>query len=86
MTSNQGKRQLRSGGSAWGPARVRAGVSIRELERLSGVHRSILSMAENGRLVPSGAEWDAVMRALGPSAQTESASAGETETVGSAPP
>jgi predicted transcriptional regulator len=55
---------LRTGGAAWGPQRVRLGLSLRELSRRSGVDKAILSMAENGRLIPTAAEWDAVMAAL----------------------
>jgi hypothetical protein len=39
-------------------------VSLRKLQELSGVDKAILSLAENGRLVPSGAEYQAVMDAL----------------------
>lgn len=61
---NRGKRQLKSGGSAWGAERVMLGLSLRELAALSGVHRATLSAAERGRLIPSGAEYQAVMDAL----------------------
>ncbi len=57
-------RPLRTGGRAWGPERVALGLSIRDLARLSGVNRGILSMAENGRIIPSGLEWTAVTAAL----------------------
>lgn len=40
------------------------GISIRELARRSGIDKAILSMAENGRLIPSAAEYEAVMRVL----------------------
>ena len=55
---------LRTGGRAWGPERVALGVSLRRLAALSGVDKAILSMAENGRLVPSGEEYTKVMDAL----------------------
>ena len=55
---------LRTGRRAWGPERVRLGLSIRQLAALSGVDKAILSQAENGRLIPSGAEYDAVTEAL----------------------
>jgi len=58
------ERQLKTGGRVWGPERVRLGVSIRRLAELSGVDKAILSQAENGRLIPSGAEYDAVTKAL----------------------
>ena len=55
---------LRTGGRAWGPERVRLGLSIRRLAVLSGVDKAILSQVENGRMIPSGAEYDAVTDAL----------------------
>ena len=55
---------LRTGGLAWGPERVALGISIRKLAELSGVDKAILSMAEHGRLVPTGPEYQAVMQAL----------------------
>ena len=55
---------LKTGGRAWGPARVALGISIRRLADLSGVDKAILSMAENGRLIPSGPEYTAVMSVL----------------------
>lgn len=62
--SDKPRRQLKTGGRAWGPERVALGISIRRLSELSGIDRGILSMAENGRLVPSGVEYQAVMEAL----------------------
>ncbi len=58
------KSPLRTGGRAWGPERVKLGISIRTLAILSGVDKAILSMAENGRLIPSGDEWTKVREAL----------------------
>ena len=55
---------LRSGGRAWGPERVALGLSIRKLADLSGVDKAILSMVENGRMIPSGEEYQAVTDAL----------------------
>lgn len=37
---------------------------MRELERLSGINRWILSLAEQGRLIPTGEEYEAVTAAL----------------------
>ena len=51
-------------GYAWGPERVRLGLSLRALHKLSGVSASYLSMAEAGRLIPTAAEWQAVHAAL----------------------
>ena len=61
---NRATPPLRTGGNAWGPERVALGISIRKLADLSGVDKAILSMAENGRLVPTGAEYQKVMDAL----------------------
>ncbi len=55
---------LTSGGHAWGTERVRVGVSIRKLSDLTGIPRGYLSMAERGRLVPTGEEYRKVMQAL----------------------
>ncbi len=59
-----GKRPLTTGGFAWGPERIRLGLSIRELARRSNVDKAILSMVENGRLIPSAKEYEDVMRVL----------------------
>jgi len=45
--------------------RVRAGLSIRDLERACGVSRGALSMIERGQLVATVAQADAVAVALG---------------------
>ena len=55
---------LRTGGFAWGRERVALGISLEKLAELSGVAAPYLSLAENGRMVPTGAEHDAVMDAL----------------------
>ncbi len=62
--TNRGKRQLKTGGRAWGLERVELGLSLRQLADLSGIDRSLLSMAENGRIIPSGDEYRAVNDAL----------------------
>lgn len=59
-----GNRPLTTGGHAWGNERVRLGLSIRELSKRSGVDKAILSMVENGRLIPSPEEYEAVTRVL----------------------
>jgi transcriptional regulator with XRE-family HTH domain len=61
---NRGKRQLTTGGRAWGIERVALGLSLRDLAALSGIDRGILSMVENGRVIPDGDEYKAVMDAL----------------------
>ncbi len=55
---------LRTGGFAWGRERVALGLSLERLAELSGVPAPYLSLAENGRMVPTGAEHEAVMEAL----------------------
>jgi transcriptional regulator with XRE-family HTH domain len=62
--TNRGKRQLRTAGAAWGPERVALGLSVRQLESLSGIHRTTLSLVEAGRLIPTAAEYQAVTEAL----------------------
>lgn len=49
---------------AWGPERIRLGLSLRELSKRSGIDKAILSMAENGRLIPTADEYQAVTRVL----------------------
>jgi predicted transcriptional regulator len=58
------EQSLVTGGHAWGNDRVRLGVSIRRLSELTGIPRGYLSMAERGRLVPTGEEYRKVMAAL----------------------
>lgn len=53
-----------TGGHAWGDDRVRLGISLRQLSELTGIPRGYLSMAERGRLVPTGEEYRRVMAAL----------------------
>jgi transcriptional regulator with XRE-family HTH domain len=60
----QPNTQIRTAGGAWGPQRVALGLSLRALAKLSGVNIVTLSLAEQGRLVPTGDEYQRVMRAL----------------------
>ncbi len=64
MTEVRADRQLRSGGSLWGPERVEAGLSLRELERRTGINAGFLSRMEHGRMVPTSTEFHLVMAAL----------------------
>jgi predicted transcriptional regulator len=64
MAARKTPQPPHSVGNAWGRERVRLGVSLRRLSDLSGVPKSYLSMAEAGRLIPSGEEWEKVMAAL----------------------
>jgi predicted transcriptional regulator len=55
---------LRSGGTLWGPRRVAAGVTLDRLAVESGISKGILSLMENGRLIPRGDEHERIMDAL----------------------
>lgn len=57
-------RPLRTAGRVWGPERVKLGLTIRELEKLSGVDKAYISMAESGRMVPTAEEYQAIMEAF----------------------
>ena len=63
MDSNR-KSTVRTAGGAWGQQRVALGLSLRELAKLSGVNHVTLALAEQGRLVPTGDEYQKVMAAL----------------------
>jgi transcriptional regulator with XRE-family HTH domain len=58
------KTQLRTAGGLWGPQRVELGLSLRALSKLSGVNHVTLALAEQGRLVPTNEEYQAVVAAL----------------------
>lgn len=58
------EQQYVTGGRLWGNQRVRAGMSLNELARASGVPKGSLSLMEHGRLIPTSAEYDAVIAAL----------------------
>lgn len=55
---------LRTGGSLWGPERVAAGLSLRDLESATRISRGFLSRMENGRMIPTSAEYQRIMAAL----------------------
>ncbi len=50
--------------NAWARARRSAGVSMRDLERRSGVARSYISLLEQGRLTPTPAQARALLDVL----------------------
>lgn len=58
------RQRLTSGGFLWGPRRVALGKSLRELEAASGVYRGFISRMENGVMIPTGEEFDRVMRVI----------------------
>ena len=57
-------KRIQTAGGAWGPQRVALGLSLRDLAKLCGVSYIKLSLAESGRLIPTGDEYQAVMKAL----------------------
>lgn len=56
--------RIKTAGGAWGPQRVALGLSLRALAKASGVSHVTLALAEQGRLIPTGEEYQKVMRAL----------------------
>ena len=48
----------------WGPRRGDLRISLRALEKATGIYRGDLSKMERGRLFPTAAEYDAVVAAL----------------------
>ena len=64
MARRVNPQPYKTGGYAWGSERVALGLSLRQLEALSGVNRATLSLVEAGRLVPTGTDYRAVMDAL----------------------
>jgi hypothetical protein len=62
--SKQTNHQIKTAGGAWGPQRVALGLSLRALAKLSGVSYIKLALAEQGRLIPTGDEYQLVMAAL----------------------
>ena len=59
-----GYQTLRSGGRLWGDRRVAARISLAQLAQASKVSKGLLSLMENGRLIPTGAEYEAITAAL----------------------
>lgn len=51
-------------GYAWGPERVRLGLSLRQLAALSGVKAPYLSLIEQGKLAATPEQWKLVVDAL----------------------
>lgn len=64
MAARKTPQPLRTGGRAWGPERVRLGLSLDRLAELSGVPAPTLSLIEHGRVIPTGEEFDRVYRVL----------------------
>ncbi len=64
MARRSTPQPLRTRGFAWGPERVRLGLSMKELARRVGINHGTLSHIEGGRMVPTGDEWSRVMAVL----------------------
>lgn len=64
MAARTKPQALRTGGSLWGPRRVAAGITLERLATETGISKGILSLMENGRLIPRGDEHERVMDAL----------------------
>lgn len=56
--------RIRTAGGAWGQQRVALGLSLRALAQRSGVSYITIALAEQGRLIPTGDEYQRIMRAL----------------------
>lgn len=59
---------LRGSSTAWAQRRLDAGLSISELAAASGVPRSTVGLIDQGRLIPSPDEAEAILRVLGEAA------------------
>lgn len=64
MNQKRARLPLHSGGSLWGPERVAAGVSIKELALAARINTGFLSRMENGRMIPTSEEYRRVTEAL----------------------
>lgn len=58
------------------------GVSMRDLEKRSGVSRGVLSLIESSRMVPTGDEFDRVMGALEAFGEETASAAGVVHDAG----
>jgi transcriptional regulator with XRE-family HTH domain len=73
MAKRKTPQRFTTGGFVWGQRRIEAGVSMRELARLSGVASPILSQCERGRMIPTAEEFSKVMAALEAAVSREAA-------------
>ena len=67
MVRGMAKRKYqppRTGGHLWGRRRVEAGVTLSALSAECGVNKGVLSLMENGRVIPTSQEYDAIIDAL----------------------
>jgi transcriptional regulator with XRE-family HTH domain len=58
------KQPNRTGGHLWGPRRVEAAVSIKQLAAASGIAQGTISMMEHGRFIPTADEQATIEAAL----------------------
>ena len=58
------KGNLRTNGFVWGRKRVVLKLSLRDLGRLTGISHGILSLYENGRMIPTAIDFDKVWDVL----------------------
>lgn len=58
------RHRLRLGRSKWSERRVAAGLSLRDVERISGIHRTVLSALERGQYVVDPEEATAILSAI----------------------
>lgn len=56
--------ELVAGPRLWGPRRVQLNISLRELEKATGINRGDLSRMENRGMEPTSEEFDRIMAAL----------------------
>lgn len=64
MTGDEPRLPLRHGSFLWGPWRARLGLSLRDLQELTGINRATLSLAERGKIQVPAAMFDKVTAAL----------------------
>ena len=62
--TEQANPRIKTAGGLWGPQRVALGLSLRSLAKLSGVTHVTLALAEQGRLIPNGDEYQRIVAAL----------------------
>ena len=68
-TNSQRRGQsLRGGATEWSRRRLAANLSITELAARAGLSRSVVGLIDQGRLMPSPSESEAILRALGEAA------------------
>lgn len=64
MAARKNRPPLRPGPTEWGSRRVALGLSQDQVAKLSGVQRPLISLIEQGRLMPRPSEASALLRVL----------------------